>query len=345
MADTSGQAASGADAPNRDEGKPYRRRRWTLATSGALCLGVSLVYWLQPDWLAAVTLVPPWCWLVPGLALAAIGFRGGRKRWAVAVLLLWGVFAAVMVEELQSIVPGPSLPTAAWEAAREQGRAIRVVSLNCYCANRHAAEEVAAWKPDVVLLQESPGREHLAHLARELFGAEGQFVWGGDTSIVAGGRIRPHDVNRSGHFVHATVELPSGLTLDAISLRLNPPVFRLDFWSPGFWAAHRDVRIRHRRQVLAVASRLGTVPPSTPVIVGGDFNAPPYDAAIAPLRERLFDTFAAAGSGWGNTGTNRFPLFRVDQIWASRQFRAVAVTAEKTVHSDHRMVVCDLLVN
>ena len=37
------------------------------------------------------------------------------------------------------------------------------------------------------------------------------------------------------------------------------------------------------------------------------------------------------------------PLLRIDQIWTSDHFRAVRVRARKTEHSDHRMVVCDLL--
>ena len=85
-------------------------------------------------------------------------------------------------------------------------------------------------------------------------------------------------------------------------------------------------------------------PLSAHLIVGGDFNAPPRDAALTPLRPRLFDTFTEAGRGWGNTGTNDYPLFRVDQIWASRGFKAESVTAHKTIHSDHRMVVCDLVL-
>lgn len=81
-----------------------------------------------------------------------------------------------------------------------------------------------------------------------------------------------------------------------------------------------------------------------PVIVGGDFNAPPDDAALFPLRKRLFDTFRKSGRGWGNTGTNAYPLFRVDQIWASQHFRPESVRAQKTIHSDHRMVICDLVL-
>jgi hypothetical protein len=194
-----------------------------------------------------------------------------------------------------------------------------------------------------VLLQESPSDEHLGRLARELFGADGAFCWGGDASILARGRIHPRRVDARSHYVHAAVELPSGLEAEVISLRLHPPVSRVDFWTPAFWIDHRNNRIRHRRQILNVMQQIRRIPPSAPLIVGGDFNSPPSDAALAPLRQRLFDTFRMAGRGWGNTGANSLPWFRVDQIWASQHFLARSVTAKKTMHSDHRMVVCDLI--
>ena len=81
---------------------------------------------------------------------------------------------------------------------------------------------------------------------------------------------------------------------------------------------------------------------SVHLIVGGDFKSPPYDDALAPLRDRLFDAFRKAGHGRGATGTNDYPLFRVDQIWVSQGFRPESVTAQNTMYSDHRMVVCDL---
>jgi endonuclease/exonuclease/phosphatase (EEP) superfamily protein YafD len=78
------------------------------------------------------------------------------------------------------------------------------------------------------------------------------------------------------------------------------------------------------------------------VIIGGDFNAPPNDGSLVTLKHRLHDTFRDAGRGWGNTGTNRFPLFRVDQILVGEGLRAESVCARRTIHSDHRLVVCDL---
>jgi hypothetical protein len=203
---------------------------------------------------------------------------------------------------------------------------------------------VAAYEPDIILLQESPSRENLESLTRDFFGAEGVVVSGGDTSILTVGRIEPRHVDNSSHFVHAVVELPTGFKANVISVRLSPPVFRLDFWRPGFWRDHHDLRIRHRREIEEVMEVVRGGPESATFIVGGDYNAPPNDGSLAALRGRLFDTFRQAGRGWGNTGTNRFPLFRVDQVWATGNLRAESVVARKTIHSDHRMVICDLML-
>jgi hypothetical protein len=238
-----------------------------------------------------------------------------------------------------------SWPTAEWQAARERGRGIRIVSLNCGVGQSRSVEEVGSWKPDIVLLQESPGSERLEHLSKTLFGADGTFLHGGDVSLLTHGQIRPKFLNRASHFVHAEIELPTGLKTYVISVRLAPPVFRLDFWTPGFWIDHRKKRIEHRDQILEIMEHVRAIPTSSHLIVGGDFNSPPSDGALAPLQNRLLDTFRKAGRGWGATGTNDYPLFRVDQIWVSQGWRPESVTAQKTVYSDHRMVVCDLTMS
>jgi len=323
--------------------KKWRRRKWALVVSATLCLAISICRCLQPDWLAPVTLVPAWFWLLPALALTVRGISPRHRLWSLAVVTLWVVYTVLLVEEARSLSRTRSRPIAEWKSARDRGRGIRVVSLNCAAGDRQAAEEVARWQPDIVLFQESPSRKHLDHLSRELYGNDGAYLWGGDTSILARGRIQPSGADRTPHFVHATVQLPTGLTADVFSVRLSPPVFRLDFWMPGFWCDHRDKRIKHRQQILEVMKRIEGIPEHQFLIVGGDFNAPPDDSALGPLQKRLLDTFLEAGHGWGNTGTNNAPFFRVDQIWASPHFRAESVTAQKTIHSDHRMVVCDLV--
>jgi len=318
-------------------------RRVVPYFSAVLCANVALAYWFQPDALAAVTLVPIWFWLVPAMVLARLGYERNRRVLVGAVLLSWLLVGLVGDGEFHYLLGLRGSADPSWSAARCQGRALRVVTLNCRMGNAAAAAEVADYDPDIVLLQESPGRGQVEQLAHALFGPEGEILWSADTSILARGRVVPVPNPPAAHFVRANVILVDGFEADVVCLRLNPPVSRLDFWSPGFWRDHRDNRIRHRKELQDIASALAPRVGATHVIVGGDFNAPAGDGAFEPLVPRYHDTFREGGRGWGKTGTNDFPLFRVDQIWTSRGLCAEAVVARKTKHSDHRLVVCDLM--
>jgi vancomycin resistance protein VanJ len=202
---------------------------------------------------------------------------------------------------------------------------------------------VAALRPDVVLIQESPGREPLVALARELFANEGHVLVGVDASIVVHGIIEPLPVpdDVTTYAVHGRVRLVDGPEIEVISLRLEAPIVRIDLWLPECWREQRANRQRRRKQletILGVASRSKN---KLPLIVGGDFNAPPGDAIFQALPP-LHDAFGEAGRGWGNTIINAAAFLRIDQIWLSSEFQAVDVYSRKTEHSDHRMVVCDV---
>ena len=325
--------------------QPPESRGWrgfASAGSSVLCVLVSLCLMIQPDWMAPVILVPAWCWLIPGLFLAACGFRRRHRRWLIVALILWSGFTLLFVDEARSLTRIQNMSTTEWQTVRKSGRGIRVVSLNCNVGQFRSAREITVWQPDIVLLQESPRSEQLEQLAAELFGTDGTFLHGGDVSILARGELRPQFSNPASHFVHAEVALPTGVIVDVISVRLAPPVPRLDFWMPGFWIKHRNRRLMHRDQILEIMQHIRDLPTTGNLIIGGDFNSPANDAALAALRPRLSDTFRNAGRGWGATGTNEYPLFRVDQIWTSDSLQAESVTVRKTLHSDHRMVVCDL---
>jgi len=320
-------------------------RTLSIVGSIVICVAVSLCRLFQPDWLAAVILVPAWFWLFPGLSLALHGFRRKHKRVFVAALVMWGVFALLFVEEARSLVRTPIMSTTEWQAVRESGHGLRVVSLNCNVGRSRSVEEVSAWQPDIVVLQESPGSEQLNVLVKSLFGEGGDSLHGGDVSILTRGKITTKFANPKSHFVHAEIQLPTGELVDVLSVRLAPPVPRLDFWMSGFWTDHRHKRVEHREQIAELMRHVHGIPASHHVIVGGDFNAPPTDDSLAALRQRLSDSFLTAGRGWGPTGTNEYPLFRVDQIWVSDRLQPVSVMAHKTQHSDHRMVVCDLMLH
>lgn len=321
-------------------------RQWLVAISALLCIAFSLCYYLRRDSCAALTFFPAWVWLVPGIIITIPALKSKRRRWAFIVLLMWAAFILAFDEEPRSLLRSPDVSTNEFQSARAHGKAIRVITLNCAGGNANAAAEVKKYRPDIVLLQESPGRTDIKRLTRELYAGCGEYVCCADDSIIARGHIEPHSISKDSRLIctSARIKLHSGLELEAISLRLIPPTFRVDLWSPGCWrdqAANRRIR---RSQAELIASMIDKIPGRIPIIAGGDFNAPAGDGIFAHLRPRMHDSFAEHGVGWGNTVLNEVPVQRVDQIWADRHFSAVNVRAYKTRHSDHRMVVCDLII-
>jgi len=118
--------------------------------------------------------------------------------------------------------------------------------------------------------------------------------------------------------------------------------FRFDFWSPSAWSAYANQRRQKRDEVANLAQRLDALPPGTTMVIGGDFNMPKNDGAWDDMPPYLHDSFDEAGMGWGNTMSSNMPVVRFDQIWLSENLKATAVTTHTTVHSDHRMVICDI---
>lgn len=340
MTSASPAPISSADAP-----VPRPRPSWPgrigLLASLVLCPASWACYGARPDACAAVTVFPAWVWPIPGLILAAIGWGKPTRLAASVVVLAWVAFLMAVADEPRSLLRAIPRP---WAPSMPEGLSLRVVSLNCNVGDVKAAEEVIAYRPDLVLLQESPNRAEVERLAHRLFGDEAGFVHGVDASLIARGPIVAIDLPSAsrGFFVEACVRLSNGREIAVLSTRLRPAVFRLDLWSPECWAEQAEDRRARREQVRAVARRVADS--KIPVIVGGDFNAPQGDGAFGPLRPKLRDAFDEAGEGWGNTILNDIPALRIDQVWASREFQARRVVARKTRHSDHRMVVCDLIL-
>jgi endonuclease/exonuclease/phosphatase family metal-dependent hydrolase len=341
-----------AQTYNRQARRPFRGRLNRLL-AGAFAVAAALLwvfvvycYGRRPDSCALVTNFPAWVWfLVGGFLVLGSRIRGARRR-TVVLVFLWLTYLALWVPECRSLLRRSSDPPAEWTAARARGEALRVVSLNCAARNEAAAAEVVALSPDIVLLQEAPTRPAVTRLAHRLFGDHAVVVWTWECAIITRGKVEwvlPHRTANA-YFARARVRLPSGIAVELISLHLVPNSLDVDISSSQSWHDAADNRRARREQTRTVAAQLRTIPPEVPIILGGDFNAPAGDASYDPLRPRLRDTFVQAGRGWGNTIFNDYPLHRIDQIWVSRDFRPASVVARRTVHSDHRMVIADLIM-
>lgn len=304
------------------------------ATSASLALWLFLFasFWYRFDWCTVVTMFPPWCWSGLGIVLAMFAFS---RRWTTMLCALWLLFVFAYDDQPLSLIRGAMPPP-------EVERRLRVVSYNC-ARNFKSISEVVALKPDIVLVQETPYRSQLDRPLDELLGPETHVCRGHDASIIARGKLTriKTPTNRNHNYVHARVELKPGEFIDIVSLRMRNCVVRLDLWRPSCWKYYRDNRVSRRRQMQLVAEYVATIPLVNPLIVGGDFNAPPSDAVFWLLEPRLRDAFRVAGRGLGRSFSNRFPLLRIDQIRASEGLVPINVFTVPTEYSDHMIVVAD----
>ncbi len=320
-------------------------RMGTRIVSALLCVGVALCYWRRPDSCALITLYPAWAWFIVGAVLLLLSWHRTDLRAIVAFAALWLVFAVFFAEEPRSLLRGIGGKSSEWLAAQQRGDAVRVVSMNCAGGSEDAAAEAMRQGADVVLLQESPPAERVRQLAEDEMGERASVVCGPDAAIVVRGQAEeiplPTEVSRFA--VRARVTTATGIETDVVSLRLLPPLLSFDILSRDCWRSQRANRTARREQIALIAVEVGDSTAEGSLILGGDFNAPGGDGAFRALPGRLRDAFREAGAGWGNTATNDFPLLRFDQVWVSKHWRVARVTAHKAQHSDHRMVVCDLI--
>jgi endonuclease/exonuclease/phosphatase (EEP) superfamily protein YafD len=300
----------------------------------------SFCYYFRPDSYAALTFFPPWLWTVFGVVLS-MPLLFLRRYLFIMAITAWLLFTFVFAEEPMCLIRQLYSPS----TISKQPGILRVVSLNCAGRNPKAADEVLLYQPDIVLLQEAPLKKDVELLAQRLFGNDAAIAWNLDPVIIAHGRLEQRVLSRTKGLImtQAHVALSNGLFVEVISLRLTPPTIGLNIFSPYNWKEHTDGRKLRCTQVAKVVEQLSTISDTTPIIVGGDFNAPAGDGAIALLQPYLLDTVKQAGVGWPNTAMNTVPLLRIDQIWVSKHFKVISVFAKETKNSDHRIVVCDLV--
>jgi endonuclease/exonuclease/phosphatase (EEP) superfamily protein YafD len=136
-------------------------------------------------------------------------------------------------------------------------------------------------------------------------------------------------------FVRGALHLSPNKSILITSLRLVPPTARLDFWNPNAWRDSVANRRLRRRQLLSAIER-GTNN-SSAEILGGDFNTTANDTMLKLLSD-FEDAHCAEGRGWGNTVLNKIPIARPDRIWV-KGLRVISAKANKTMNSDHRMVL------
>lgn len=289
-----------------------------------VALALACAYTWPIDALYAITIWPAFVWASIGMAVALIGARRHRNSLFWMVVGTWLAFWLGYGEERKWL---PS------RFASPPSEGLEVVSLNCAGGSIEAAREALASQPDLALLQESPSRPELEILVREVYGEKGDVLVGVDASIVVRGKVVPISLNFGPtNFTVALVESEVLGRFLAVSLRLQPPVFRMDYWNPACWSEYAENRRLRRAEFEEMTDYVKDLAPEA-LIIGGDFNTPPDRVTFAP-----FDGWVMpATDDSGYTAVNEFPMARIDQIW-TKGFAKFQSRAERTQHSDHRIV-------
>lgn len=306
------------------------------------------MYALRPAGWDPITIWPFVFWVWPGVIFGLASLSGQAKRRSLLVAAAWLVAIVGICEEPRALLRTVGHRGGeAWRAAQVEGRALRVVSLNCCGGSVAAAREALAQDPDILLLQERPGDDELRALI------EGNSEWrmaaSFDAALLVRGELEALPITaRENVFLCLTrvrpVRLDPPQELVVASLHLSLPATRADIWRPSTWREAEKVRRVRVGQMQPLAGYAARWAGAQPTIFGGDFNTPGGDALFRPLRAHLRDAFLEAGIGWPNTMVNDAPVSRIDQVWVSPHLQATTLRVIPTENSDHRMVVCELVL-
>jgi len=315
-----------------------RSNKISLAAGIVVWVGLACCYWFRPGPLALITEYPAWTWpVLAGLSCVVVVLANWRA--ALVILGMSALFFLAISEEPWSLARGLVPPGS---GVGQPGH-LRVVSANCAGGDAKAAEEALALSPDILLLPESPSRADTARLCKKLYGNNGGYVWNYDCAIVADGKVQEVPFGKhSSFFTAARVTTRDGQVIGVVCIHLVVPPYHYNPFSRVSWISQAQHRRNQLEQMRVVREFIDQIPPSIPLLVGGDFIAAAGDPVYRPLSPRLRDTFRSAGVGWGDTLINAMPIHRIDQVWVSDAFKPMRVEAVKSIHSDHRMVECDV---
>jgi endonuclease/exonuclease/phosphatase family metal-dependent hydrolase len=98
--------------------------------------------------------------------------------------------------------------------------------------------------------------------------------------------------------------------------------------------SNTSARKREAKKAFDTASRF-----QSPVLIMGDFNAASGSYAYDLFKEKYQDACESTGNLWRKTWPAKFPVTRIDYIWASKHFKILSCRTINSHASDHRPVV------
>jgi len=312
--------------------------------SVALLAAVGFTYALQPDHFAAFTLMPVWVWGGCGIFATLVSVHLLRVRFLWVLFGMWLAVVLIFADEARVLTNlGNETPKPGSAPPYRDKPVVRMITANCHT---RMISELAAWKPDVVLLQDA--WPHQANrIARQLYGEDAQVRLHETNAIATRWKITEEHFIPNQRLHMVTIEMPDGRAFKVVNVHLVSAATDLSLWRRDVWTGHRvnrAIRMNELNRILALLEH-NTGFPDVPAIFGGDFNAPPGDPVYRMLDEHFADAHPEVGTRWGNTYHRRFPILRIDRLHATRQFTPVRCGTHVARASDHRFVVADFVLD
>jgi len=316
---------------------------------GSLLIQVLTVwsYAEQPDSLAAFTAFPIWVWGAIGLMMSIFAFSILRAPLSLIVTSLWAITLAVTMDEAKVLTNfNHEVINPERQNPSKNIQTIRVATVNCSNFRfGNPLEDLEKWDPDIVLLQEAPPY-FVKQTSEGLYGRRADFC-----AFMTSGIITRFEIIREVRMPRmrnqqVTLRLPGGSEIEVVNLHLATAAIDMRVWNSQTRSTHRINRDLRRKELSAVLNILGQTSlfPATPTIIGGDFNVVSTDAVHRQLVRDFDDSFSEVGRGWGNTFHRRFPILRIDHIYATRQLRPLSSGVIVSKKTDHRIVISDLVI-
>ena len=301
------------------------------------------------DLLSIVTVFPIWLWSAIGLGFITISIICTKKKILVCFFGAWIITAILGSDEFTSLKRGifPSLKKSRTLAdSAKPMETLRVASINCNGRKIKAALESIDYNPDIIFLQESPSPKELQIIKNKLLDPTIQIVGGWDCAIIARGKLtkRNYPSLFYKHAAGAMLTLENGSAIELLCVHLERAVTRWDLWNKNCWTEHQKRSLERRDQLSQLLSKYEEFASDRPKIFGGDFNSPKNSNLFKIVSPEYTNAFSSIGKGIGNTFTNYFPVIRIDHIYSNSGLEPIDASAIRTVHSDHRMLICDFIL-
>ena len=301
------------------------------------------------DQLSIVTVFPIWFWSAIGLGFIFVSIIFLKKKLLIFFFGAWIITALLGSDEFTSLKRGlkPTVKKSKTDTdLAKPSQVLRVASINCNDRKIEAALEAINYNPDIIFLQESPSPADLQIIKSKLLDPTVQIVGGWDCSIIAKGKLTKRNYSSLfyNHATGAMLTLEDGSTIELLCIHLESAVTRWDLWNKKCWKEHQIRSQERRDQLKQLLSEYEKFASNGPKIFGGDFNSPQNSNLFKIVSNEYTNAFSSIGKGIGNTFTNYFPVIRIDHIYSNSALQPIDASSIRTVHSDHRMLICDFIL-